>query len=143
MLRSLVSIVIFVLLTGVANAQLMQSACSRLINDRGTTYLQRGTIYYGTKWSRPPTHYANYVYYESNWPWRRISLEAYRGNSHRIVDMYQCPMIGGVVTHFSGGGVYYSPNCRNLRGGGYTQQVTRWEQPCKVQSAQPAPRRRR
>jgi hypothetical protein len=44
------------------------------------------------------------------------------GGNQRVTHIIPCPD-GGVITRFNGGGIYYSPNCYNLGGGGKTKRV--------------------
>src|SRR5882757_8340053 len=98
MLRSLVSIAIFGLLTGVANAQTGQSSCNG------------GTIRYWNNFWQPPASYAEY--------WiQYLAPSVVLTSNSQIVRMAQCGR-GGVVTKFSDGEVYFSPDCYNIGGGG-------------------------
>jgi hypothetical protein len=141
MLRSLVSIVIFGLLTGVANAQASRPSWpptgSRDCGERGM--IQYWNIF---QFGKPPASYAWYLRDYAR-PGEDLPIitpvQVLRSNSQSVVRIGQCPT-RGVVTQFSGGGIFYSPNCYNIGyvgRGSYTRRMNRWETSC------PAPPRRR
>ena len=52
------------------------------------------------------------------------------GGTQRIVSIAHCR--SGVVTAFSGKGIYYSPDCQFIGGGGRTQNIYRARRPQRV-----------
>jgi hypothetical protein len=127
MLRSLVSIAIFGLLTVVANAQPPYG--KSLCGGGG------GGIEFWNNFGPPGSR----AEYSPTWTLNRTPvLTSY---SHHIRRMRQCGR--GVVTEFlGGGGVYYSPNCYDIGVAGpgtRTEKKNSWETACPFE----APRRRR